>query len=91
MQTILGLSYPFINVFQNLFCSLLQLIISPLKRRVSLFYNLVNPNAQVLSSPGLDTVNPFNAETTFVQSTRTQRFLKSIQTLSCWYSLESSR
>ena len=38
-------------------------------------------------------LNPFNAETSYVQSTRTrtQRFLKTIYTLSCWYSLESFR
>ena len=30
--------------------------------------------------------NPHNAETTFVLSTRTQRYLKTILTLSCWYS-----
>ena len=35
-------------------------------------------------------VNPSNAEATFVQSTRMQRFLKTILTLSCWYSLDSS-
>ena len=35
--------------------------------------------------------NPSNAEATFVQSTRTQRFLKIFLTLSCWYSLDSSR
>ena len=35
-------------------------------------------------------VNPSNAEATF-QSTRMQRFLKNIETLSCWYSFESSR
>ena len=35
--------------------------------------------------------NPSNAEPTFVQSTGTQKSLKTIQTLSCWYSLESSR
>ena len=35
--------------------------------------------------------NPSNAEAiTFIQSARTQRFLKTIQNLSCWYSLESS-
>ena len=28
---------------------------------------------------------------TFIRSTRMLRFLKNIQTLSCWYSLESSR
>ena len=28
--------------------------------------------------------NPSNAEATFVKSTRTQRFFKTIQTLSCW-------
>ena len=37
-----------------------------------------------------DIFNPFIAEATFVQSTRMQRFLKNILTLSCWYSLESS-
>ena len=36
-------------------------------------------------------LNPFNAEATFVQSTRTQRILKTSLTLSCWYSLHSSR
>ena len=35
-------------------------------------------------------INPSNAEATSVQSTKTQRFLKIIQTLSCWYSLDSS-
>ena len=34
--------------------------------------------------------NPSNAEAIFIQSTRMQRFLKTILTLSCWYSLESS-
>ena len=37
-----------------------------------------------------DPFNPSNAEATFVQSTRMQTFLKSIQTLLCWYSLDSS-
>ena len=36
-------------------------------------------------------INSSNAETTFVQSTRTQSFLKNIESLSCWYSLDSSR
>ena len=35
-------------------------------------------------------VNPSTAEATFVLSTRTQNLLKTIETLSCWYSLESS-
>ena len=35
--------------------------------------------------------NPSNAEASFVLSTRTLRFLKNIETLSCWYSLESSQ
>ena len=35
-------------------------------------------------------LNPSNAEPTFVQSTRTQIFSKSILTLSCWYSLGGS-
>ena len=36
-------------------------------------------------------LNPSIAEATFFQSTRMQRFLKAIQTLSHWYSLNSSR
>ena len=36
-------------------------------------------------------INPSNAEASFVQSIRTQRFLKTIQTLFCWYSFKSSR
>ena len=35
-------------------------------------------------------INPSNAVATFAQSTRMQRFFKTIKTLSCWYSLESS-
>ena len=35
-------------------------------------------------------LNTCNAAATLVQSTRTQYFLKTIYTLSCWYSLESS-
>ena len=35
--------------------------------------------------------SPSNAEATFVSSTRMQRFLNTIQTLSCWYSLDSSQ
>ena len=42
------------------------------------------------SSPSIGRVNPSNAGATFVQSTRAQRFLKIIQTPSCWYSLDSS-
>ena len=34
--------------------------------------------------------NPSNVEATFIQSTRTQRFLKTILTLLCLYSLDSS-
>ena len=34
--------------------------------------------------------NPSNVVTTFVQGTRMQGFLKIIQTLSCWYSLDGS-
>ena len=33
---------------------------------------------------------PSNAEAAFVRSTRVQRFLNNICTLSCWYSLDSS-
>ena len=36
-------------------------------------------------------LNPSNAEATFVQSIRTQNFMKTILTLSCWYPLDSSR
>ena len=39
--------------------------------------------------PGMG-FNPFNAEATFLNITRKQRFLKNIWTLSCWYSLKSS-
>ena len=35
-------------------------------------------------------LKPYNYEATFVQSTRMERFLKTIETLSCWYSLDSS-
>ena len=34
--------------------------------------------------------NPYNAEATFFLSIRMQRSLKTIETLSCWYSLDSS-
>ena len=34
--------------------------------------------------------NPSNAEASFVLSTKTQIFLKTIETLSCWYSLDNS-
>ena len=34
--------------------------------------------------------NPSNAKATFLQSIRMQRSLKTIATLSCWYSLDSS-
>ena len=44
-----------------------------------------------LISPQVYYVNPSNAEATFIQSTRMQRFMKTIYSLSCWYSLESSR
>ena len=37
------------------------------------------------------TLNPSNAKTTTIQSTRMQRFLKNIETLSWWYSLDGSR
>ena len=52
------------------------------------FFFLDRYRKQTINFLGL---NPSNAEATFVQSSRTQRFLKTIQTLSCWYSLESSR
>ena len=34
---------------------------------------------------------PSNAEAAFIQSIRTHKFVKTIKTLSCWYSLDSSR
>ena len=37
------------------------------------------------------TFNPSNAKATFIQSTRAQQFLTNIKTLSCRYSLDSSR
>ena len=36
-------------------------------------------------------LNPCNAESTFIEGTRTQKYSKTILTLSCWYSLYSSR
>ena len=45
----------------------------------------------VLLKPTKIVFNPSNAEATFIQSTRTHWFLKTIQTLSCWYSLGSSQ
>ena len=36
-------------------------------------------------------INPSIAEDTFIQNIKTQRFLKTIQILSRWYSLHSSR
>ena len=36
-------------------------------------------------------INPSNAEATYAQSSMTQKSLKTILTLSCWYSLNSSR
>ena len=35
--------------------------------------------------------NPFNTKANFIQSTRTQRFLKTNLTLPCWFSFDSSR
>ena len=35
-------------------------------------------------------LNPYNAEATYIQSTKTQKFLKTTQTLSYWYSFNSS-
>ena len=45
----------------------------------------------VLATVSVNGFNHSNAEATIVRSTRTGRFLKTIQTLSCWYSLDSSR
>ena len=36
-------------------------------------------------------IYPSNAEATFIQSARTQRFCKTIETMSWWFSLNSSR
>ena len=35
-------------------------------------------------------LTPTDAEATFIQTTRMQIYLKTILTLSCWYSLDSS-
>ena len=40
---------------------------------------------------GVHNLNHSNVESTFIQSTRTQIFSKTIGALSCWYSFESSR
>ena len=62
-----------------------------------LFYKTIFESqviAKSIMDPGNNfrgTLNPSNTNTTFVQRIRTQRFLKTIQTLSCWYSLDSSR
>ena len=49
--------------------------------------------SDVNRSPGTyeGCVNPSNAEAIHIQSTRMQIFLKTSETLSCWYSLNSSR
>ena len=39
----------------------------------------------------VDYLNPFHAKATFVYGRKMRKLLKTIQTLSCWYSLESSR
>ena len=52
-------------------------------------YDMMDWNPSNKTHPELDN-NSSNAGATFVQSTRTQRLLKTIWTLSCWYSLESS-
>ena len=46
--------------------------------------------AQEIHSLSPCTINPLNAKATLIHSTRAQRFLKTIQTLSSWYSLDSS-
>ena len=48
-------------------------------------------NRLCCKSAFLGELNTSYAEATFVQNTRPQRFLKTIETLSCWYSLDSSR
>ena len=40
---------------------------------------------------GPTTTNPFNAEATFVHGRKLRKGLKTIKTLSCWYSSESPR
>ena len=44
----------------------------------------------VLQPPLVSALNSSNAKATFTQSTRTQTFLKTFSTLSCWYSFYSS-
>ena len=53
-------------------------------------YKCVDAFNKVINECRHEFVNPSNAEATFVQSTRTQRFLKIILTLSCWYSFDST-
>ena len=57
--------------------------------KVSYIYNI----STILSLYYISKIslNPSNAEATLVRTTGTQRFLKTTQTLSYWYSLESSR
>ena len=43
-----------------------------------------------LGAAGMHGYISYDAEVTFAQSTRVQRSLKTILTLSCWYSLDSS-
>ena len=72
------------SIFSKNLSTQLNLLVISIRLQV-VIDNVDNPFAYCLL------VNPSNAEATFVQSTRTQRFLKTIQTLSCWYSLDSSR
>ena len=64
---------------KTMFTDLLTIDISDQYCRSSLFNNKLS-----------HIPNPSNAEATFVQCTRTQRFLKTILTMSCWYSSDSS-
>ena len=65
------------------------------RRMASQFRQYVYIVCYILPTPSAFLVNtlycdPSNAEATFVQSTRMLKSLKTIETLSCWYSFKSS-
>ena len=60
------------------------------KNSQTVLWNKSEKIATWLQPHTLQDLNPSNAEATFVQSTMTPIFLQTNQTLSCWYSFESS-
>ena len=62
-----------------------------MKRYVVLWFPEVSFKTPSSNIKRVEPVNLSNVEVTFVPSTRTQLFLKTTQTLSCWYSLDSPR